>query len=169
MCIFNGVCASLTTRQPLQCIVLLLCTTPSWCLTGTTTFANSLLLSTLPMGTPLAHTHPIPTPHTSKQGYFAELQSKRLEYDAERRKLVARATAATSAAAAKAAAAQQQQQPQEHVVGGMSNAAVEDPAMAQLAEEAAAINSEPRCWAGGGGWSRCLQAGSWVSHVLDAE
>lgn len=111
------------------------------------------------------HTHNN-NPKNDKQGYLSELQSKRLEYDAERRKLVVRATTATSAAAAKsaaAAAATAAQQPQEHVVAGLSGAAgVEDPAMAQLAEEAAAINSEPHClgwvvlWAGLRGVARRL-------------
>jgi hypothetical protein len=57
------------------------------------------------------------------QGYLSELQSKRLTYDAERRQLVQRATDAMAAA----------HQP----TGGTL-----DPALAQLTEEAATINSE---------------------------
>jgi hypothetical protein len=57
------------------------------------------------------------------QGYLSELQSKRLTYDAERRQLVQRATDAMAAA--------------HHPTGGTL-----DPALAQLTEEAATINSE---------------------------
>lgn len=57
------------------------------------------------------------------QGRLSELQSGRLAYDAERRKLVQRATAATSTHS-------------EHAGTSL------DPALAQLTEEAAAINGE---------------------------
>lgn len=60
------------------------------------------------------------------QGHLSEVQTKRLAYDAERRKLVQRATAATSSTA-------------EHT------GTVIDPALAQLTEEAAAINGEYLC------------------------
>jgi hypothetical protein len=59
----------------------------------------------------------------SVQGRLSELRSGRLDYDSERRKLVQRATAATSSHS-------------EHAGTSL------DPALAQLTEEAAAINSE---------------------------
>jgi hypothetical protein len=60
------------------------------------------------------------------QGQLSGLEGKRLAYDAEKRRLVQHATAATSTPPPAAASP------------------VEDPALAQLAEDAAAVNSELR-------------------------